>query len=85
MLSMVMAVQPKKRPSFHEGTPPSLQALVEQCWAGAQQARPSMAEIEARLRSGKVGGFVFATFLLPLFVFLGTNGSRVTRWRGWQQ
>jgi hypothetical protein len=72
-----MALQPKKRPLFPEGTPPSLQALVEQCWAGAQQARPSMAEIEARLRSGKVGGFVRATFLGPLRAFLGTNGRCV--------
>ena len=57
-LSEFMAVQPKKRPSFPKGTPPSFQTLVEQCWAGTQQARPSMGEIEAQLRSGKVGGFV---------------------------
>eukprot|EP01047_Picozoa_sp_COSAG01_P040650 COSAG01_NODE_3438_length_6097_cov_4.738746_2_plen_305_part_00 len=76
-LSEVMAVQPKKRPPFPKGTPPSLQALVEQCWAAAQHARPCMAEIEARLRSGKVGGFVWATFLVPLCAFRSTDGRCV--------
>eukprot|EP01047_Picozoa_sp_COSAG01_P010076 COSAG01_NODE_423_length_17260_cov_203.736962_10_plen_65_part_00 len=53
-----MAMQPKKRPAFADSTPSSFQALVEQCWAAVQEQRPTMVEIEARLRSGKVRRFV---------------------------